>query len=116
MKNYIKSSLVFIGLFINKTLSLNIQKPICNNIEIRSCKDCKHFILDTEKIEYGKCDLSYLTGLVTGKKYYNYAIMNRINNLGCGIDAKFFETPHDSSSLQQEESYEKDENKTESNI
>jgi len=89
-KNYLKS--FSIGLFINHILSINLQKPVCNkNIQFPSCKDCKHFILDTKNIEKGKCDLTYLTSLVTGEKIYNYALLNRMNVLSCGINGKFYE-------------------------
>jgi hypothetical protein len=92
MKNYLKSFSIIIGLFINQILSINLQKPQCNkNIQIPSCKACKHFILDTENIEKGKCDLTYLTSLVTGEKIYNYALLNRMNVLSCGFDGKFYE-------------------------
>jgi hypothetical protein len=94
MKNYLRSIIVFTGLFINKIISLNLHKIECNkNIQNLSCKNCKHFILDTDKVEQGKCDLTYITSLVTGKKFYNYAILNRMNVLSCGIDGKFYETP-----------------------
>lgn len=92
MKNYLKSFSILIGLFINPILSINLQKTQCNkNIQFPSCKDCKHFILDKENIEKGKCDLTYLTSLVTREKIYNYALLNRINILSCGFDGKFYE-------------------------
>lgn len=92
MKNYLKLFTILTSLFINQILSINLQKPQCNkNVQIPSCKDCKHFILDKENIEFGKCDLTYLTSLVTGQKIYNYAILNRMNVLSCGIDGKFYE-------------------------
>jgi len=92
MKNYLKSFTIFTCLFLNQVLSINLEKSKCNkNIQIPSCKDCKHFILDKENIELGKCDLTYLTSLITGQKIYNYAILNRMNVLSCGIDGKFYE-------------------------
>jgi hypothetical protein len=91
-KNYLKSFSILISFIINRILSINLQKPHYNkNIQFPSCKDCKHFILDTENIEKGKCDLTYLTSLVTGEKIYNYAIFNRLNVLNCGLDGKFYE-------------------------
>ena len=92
MKNYLKSIAILTSLFINQILSINLQKPQCNkNMQILSCKDCKHFILDKENIELGKCDITYLTSLVTGQKIYNYAILNRMNLLNCGPNGKFYE-------------------------
>ena len=96
MKNYLKSFSILTSLFINHILSINLQKPQCNkNIQIPSCKGCKHFILDKENIEKGKCDLTYLTSLVTGEKIYNYALFNRMNILSCGFDGKFYEYSED---------------------
>ena len=114
MKNYLKSFSILISFIINPILSINLQKTQCNkNIHFPSCKDCKHFILDKENIEKGKCDLTYLTSLVTrgvfrklqtpaaphpgqallgaAEKIYNYALLNRMNILSCGFDGKFYE-------------------------
>lgn len=92
MKNYLKSFSILIGLFINQIFSVNLQKPLCNkNNQVPSCNNCKHFILDEENVEKGKCDLTYITSLVTGQKIYNYAIFNRLNILSCGINGKFYE-------------------------
>lgn len=68
-----------------------IQITPNNQIPIRLCINCKHFIKPCfSSVEVGKCKLFYDIDPVSGQKTYKYCSILRQYNNDCGINGTFF--------------------------
>jgi len=87
--------------FYNLATALNTPKFLIfiKNNDLRSCRECKHFIEDKTDYpydqlpdnNYGRCKLFGTKNIVTGRINNEYASAARKDKNLCGMDAKQYE-------------------------